>query len=93
MKVILAALALVLVATQCQAGPGSSWRAAGHAWQNSGTQLFNAIGKSIANKPNKKHEWREVGQDFKQAGKDTAGALGDTVTPDSYSSGSSSKSK
>ena len=93
MKMILAALAVVvLAATQCQADPGSSWRKAGHAWQRSGSELFDAIGKSIANEPNKKQEWREVGKDFGQAGKSTAGALGDTVTPD-HSSESSSQSK
>jgi len=83
MKAVLVALAVILLtATQSQAGPGSSWRAAGRSWRNSGSQLFDAIGKSIGDDANKKQEWREVGQDFKQAGKNTAGAVGDTLTPD-----------
>jgi hypothetical protein len=83
MKTLLVALAIVLlIATQCLAGPGSSWRAAGRSWRNSGSQLFDAIGKSIGDDANKKQEWREVGQEFEDAGKNTGGALRDTVTPD-----------
>jgi hypothetical protein len=93
MRIVSAALLLVVVlAANAHAGPGASWRKAGKSWQRSGSELFDAIGKSIANEPNKKQEWREVGHDFGDAGKNTAGAVGDTVTPD-RSSGDSSKSK
>lgn len=91
MKIVLGALAIVLlVVVESHAGPGSSWRAAGRSWRQSGRQLFDAIGKSISDEPNKRQEWREVGQDFKDAGKNTGGAIRDTVTPDS---GGSSKTK
>ena len=83
MKALLVALAVILLtATHGQAEPGSSWRAAGRSWRNSGSQLFDAIGKSIGGDANKKEEWREVGDEFKGAGKNTAGAIGDTLTPD-----------
>ena len=94
MKTIIAALVLVLLcaAESRAAGAGASWRRAGHAWQQSGSQLFGAIGKSIGNDPNKRQEWHEVGQDFKEAGKDTGGAVRDTVTPSHGSSGSGTSS-
>ena len=91
MKALLVALAVILLtATATMAEPGSSWRAAGRSWRNSGSQLFDAIGKSIGGDANKKQEWREVGQDFKDAGKNTAGALGDTFAPDVKSGSSKS---
>lgn len=78
------AVATLLASSVAACAPSTkdAWQESGSSWRGMGNQFRRALGMSIQGEGNLKEEWKDVGRNSGEAGRDTAEAVGKSIVPD-----------